>query len=301
MSSLKNTKEQTGYLNSLSFAQKQRLSFIDFSLLFKGAVSRKELTAKFEMGMANATRDLAVYKELAPSNIEFDQKERTYFQAKTFEPLFNYDARQTMAKLSNKISDGFDGVLEIPFPVDAPYQLNVPDIFIVAKIVQAILKQKPISIIYTSLSSGSKAREVVPHTIVDNGLRWHVRAYDRKTGTFRDFVLTRITKVNIINAEPLPYETKLEDNQWMRIMPLHLVPHPNNIKHPTAISLDYGMDNDVLKIEIRAAMAGYLLRRWNVDCTDDASLKGNEYQLWLSNIQTLYGAENLEVAPGYNI
>ena len=75
MSLIRTAKEQIGDINSLSFAQKQRLSFIDFSLFFNGTVSRKELTAKFEMGMANATRDLAVYKELAPSNIEFDQTE----------------------------------------------------------------------------------------------------------------------------------------------------------------------------------------------------------------------------------
>jgi hypothetical protein len=299
MSFLIESKENDDHLDNLSFAQKQRLSFIDFSLMFKGSVSRKELTAKFEMGMANATRDLAVYKELAPDNIEFDQKERTYFQANTFKPLFDYDPRQTMAKLSNRISDGFDGVLEIPFPVDAPYQLNVPDIFIVAKIVQAILKQKPISVIYTSLSSGSKAREIVPHTIIDNGLRWHVRAFDRKTKSFRDFVLTRISKVTIKDSMPEKHEDKLEDHQWMRMMPLQLAPHPKNIEHPTAIQLDYGMSGGVLELNIRAAMAGYLLRRWNVDCTEDASLRGGEYQLWLQNRQTLYGAENLAIAPGY--
>jgi hypothetical protein len=293
------SKEKSAYLNNLSFVQKQRLSFIDFSLLFKGSVSRKDLTNKFEMGMANATRDLAVYRELAPENIEFGQKERSYFQAKTFKPLFNYDARQTMAKLSNNISDGFDGILEIPFPVDAPYQLNVPDIFVVAKIVQAILKSKSISIIYTSLSSGSNAREIVPHTIIDNGLRWHVRGFDLKTSSFRDFVITRISKVTLLDKKVEEFETSIEDNQWMRKMDLHIVPHPTNVQFPQAIELDYGMENGLLQLTVRAALVGYLLRRWNVDCTEEASLKGGEYQLWLRNRQTLYGAENLAIAPGY--
>lgn len=298
MSLIRKAKEQIGDISSLSFAQKQRLSFIDFSLFFKGTVSRKELTAKFEMGMANATRDLAVYKELAPSNIEFDQTERTYFQTKCFKPLFNYDARQTMAKLSNKISDGFDGVLETPFPVDAPYQLNVPDIFIVAKIVQAILRQKPISVIYTSLTSGSKAREIVPHTIVDNGLRWHVRAYDKNTESFRDFVLTRISKATIRETPIESHETEINDYQWVRMIDLQIVPHPTNVKEPTAIMMDYAMVDGVLGLKVRAALAGYLLRRWNVDCTSDAILKGAEYHLWLKNRIALYGAENLIIAPG---
>jgi hypothetical protein len=287
-------------IEKLSFAQKQRLSFIDFCLLFKGSINRKELTEKFEMGMANATRDLTLYKELAPHNLDFHAQDRTYHQSKSFKPLFSYNSKKTLAKLSHQISDGFDGVMEVAFPVDAPLQLNVPDIFIVAKIVQAVLKRKAISIIYTSLSSGSKSREIVPHTIIDNGLRWHVRGYDRKTNSFRDFVLTRISKVTLLDKQVEEFETGIEDNQWMRKMDLHIVPHPTNVQYPQAIELDYGMEKGILQLTIRAALVGYLLRRWNVDCTDDASLKGGEYQLWLRNRQTLYGAENLTIAPGYS-
>ncbi|AOW75551.1 WYL domain-containing protein [Colwellia sp. PAMC 20917] len=286
--------------SNISFSQKQRLAYIDFLLMFKGSFSRSDLTTKFEMGMANATRDISLYKELAPNNAELDNPSKQYFQAKKFKPLFKLDARKTLVKLANNITDGFDAIGDINFPVEAPSQLNVPDIFIVAKLIQAILNKKSVSVIYTSLSSGSASRELVPHSIIDNGLRWHVRAYDRKSKSFRDFVLTRISKVTIKPQNIELHEDKLEDHQWMRMMPLHLVAHPNNVKHPTAIAMDYGMDNGVLELNVRAALAGYLLRRWNVDCTNDATLSGGEFQLWLRNRQTLYGAENLAIAPGYN-
>ena len=284
---------------NISFSQKQRLAYIDFLLMFKGSFSRSDLTTKFEMGMANATRDISLYKELVPNNAELDNPSKQYFQTKKFKPLFKHDARKTLVKLANKITDGFDAIGDINFPVEAPSQLNVPDIFIVAKLIQAILNKKSVSVIYTSLSSGSASRELVPHSIIDNGLRWHVRAYDRKSKSFRDFVLTRISKVTIKSQKIEHHEDKLEDHQWMRMMPLQLVAHPNNVKHPTAIAMDYGMDNGVLELNVRAALAGYLLRRWNVDCTNEATLSGGEFQLWLRNRQTLYGAENLAIAPGY--
>jgi len=284
---------------NVGFSQKQRLAYIDFLLMFRGHFSRSDLTTKFEMGMANATRDISLYKELAPNNSELDNPSKQYLQTSQFKPLFEHDAKKTLVKLANNITDGFDGIGDITFPVEAPSQLNVPDIFIVAKLVQAILNKTPVSIIYTSLSSGSKARELVPHAIIDNGLRWHVRAYDRNSKSFRDFVLTRISKVTIKSEDIEVYEDKLEDHQWMRMMPLQLVAHPNNVKHPTAIAMDYGMENGVLELNVRAALAGYLLRRWNVDCTVNAELSGGEYQLWLRNRQTLYGAENLAIAPGY--
>lgn len=286
-------------MDEFSFAQKQRLAYIDFKLYFTGMVTRSEIVSHFELGLAAATRDLKFYKDNAPDNMAYDNVEKKYFITTQFKPIFKHDARRTLIKLANNISDGFDSIGDTSFPIESPSPLNVPDIDIIAKLSQAIINHKPISVIYTSLSSGSGGRELVPHSIVDNGLRWHLRAYDRKSKSFRDFVLTRITKVTIQTQTPSPEEDKLEDHQWMRMVPLQLIPHPNNVKHPTAIKLDFGMEKGMLEVNVRAAMAGYLLRRWNVDCSESASLSGPEYQLYLQNIQTLYGAENLSIAPGY--
>jgi len=285
-------------LDNLGFAQKQRLAYIDFKLMFVGHMNRAELVAYFEQGLSSATRDINLYKNLAPSNMKYDPRDKRYYQSDKFQPLFEHDPKKILVKLCHDITDGFDVIGDVTFPIEAPSQLNIPDIWIVAKLVQAVINKKAVNVRYTSLSSGSSSRDIIPHSIVDNGLRWHVRAYDRKSQSFRDFVLTRITKVTIKESEVTPEEEKLEDHQWMRMMPLHLVPHPA-VEHPTAIALDYAMTDGVLELKVRAALAGYLLRRWNVDCTANASLKGGEYQLWLSNQQTLYGAENLAIAPGY--
>lgn len=285
-------------LDSISFAQRQRLAYIDFCLLFKGAIYRQDLINRFEVGLSAGSRDFNLYKELAPENLDYDSSGKRYYQTAQFKPLFEHDAQRTLTKLANDISDGFDAIGDMHFPVEAPSSLNIPDIFIVAKLVQAILNNKAVSVIYTSLSSGSNARELVPHAIVDNGLRWHVRAYDRKSNSFRDFVLTRISKVTL-KQSPAAEERSEQDAEWHRMLPLQLVPHPKNVSFPTAIEMDYGMENSQLLINVRAAMAGYLLRRWNVDCTERATLKGAEYQLWLQNRFTLNNVENLAIAPGY--
>ena len=224
--------------------------------------------------------------------------EKRYVQTEQFQPVFEHDATRTLVKMANDISDGFDGIGDVHYPVESPSNLNVPNIFIVARLVQAILNKKAVSVIYTSLSSGSGARELVPHSIVDNGLRWHVRAFDRKSQSFRDFVLTRISKVTIKEAGKED-EQASADQEWQRLIPLQLVPHPKNVKYATAIEMDYGMENSQLLISVRAAMAGYLLRRWNVDCTERGVLEGAEYQLWLQNRFTLNKVDNLAIAPGY--
>ena len=152
---------------------------------------------------------------------------------------------------------------------------------------------------YRSLSSGRSTREVVPFVLVDNGLRWHIRGYDRKRSRFSDFVITRISEPEILDEPLKEHENREHDIQWNRIVELEIVPHPK-LKHPKTIETDYAMENGVLKVNVRAAVAGYVLRRWNVDCSEKHSMDGPEYHLWLKNRQALYGVDNLVIAPGYS-
>ena len=58
------------------------------------------------------------------------------------------------------------------------------------------------------------------------------------------------------------------------------------------------MKNGVLKVRARAALAGYVLRRWTVDATPDHSLDVASHHLWLRNTPALYGVESAALAPG---
>ena len=165
---------------------------------------------------------------------------------------------------------------------------------------RAIHRNAAVEVSYRALSSGLTTREIVPFALADNGQRWHVRAFDRRSGEFRDFVLARLADAKMLPGPINEHELPAQDIQWNRVTELELVPHPANVQHPDTIEAEYGMENGVLKVRARAAMAGYLLRRWNVDCTEDHSLKGGEFHLWLRNRQALYGVTNLVLAPGYD-
>ncbi|MCK9787842.1 WYL domain-containing protein [Providencia sp. CIM-Carb-044] len=292
--------DRLSQIAQLPQATRDRIAHIDFTLLFKGEAVRADLVDRFSIAAAQATKDFTMYRELAPSNIEYDQKLKLHKRGEAFEPLFDYDVVRTLATISQGYGDGFTGKVKPPLACEAPYHLNKPSLSIVAKVTEAIHKGKALRITYVSLSSGETTREIVPHTLVDNGLRWHVRGFDRKHNEFRDFVLTRIKAAVVLEGSTL-LETELEtqDRQWNRFVELELVPHPR-IEHSEAIELDYGMTGGVLKVEIRAATAGYLLRQWHVDCSKAHSLQGTEYQLWLKNTPTLYGVGNLNLAPGFN-
>ena len=52
---------------------------------------------------------------------------------------------------------------------------------------------------------------------------------------------------------------------------------------------------------LRAATAGYLLRRWGVDCSPDARLNPDEYQLALRDPEGVAKQVNLAIAPGFSL
>lgn len=286
-------------LAEISQTQQERLSHIDFKAYFLGVVGRNDLVARFGIKEAAATRDITLYKELAPRNLEYDTKLKAYVLTRVFKPLFEYSPAQVLAALSQGFGEDFIGNHKPMISCDMPANLNKPLLPVLAVLTRAIHQKRVVRINYFSIESGMSQREIVPFVLVDNGLRWHVRGYCRKRQAFIDVVITRIADSKIIESEPEEHETREADIQWNRIVEMELVPHPN-LPHPEPIEMDYAMQDGVLKVNVRAAVAGYVLRRWNVDCTEGHSLEGAEYHLWLRNRQALYGVQNLVLAPGYS-
>ena len=298
-----NKQQREQALSELSQIQKERLSYIDFRLMFLGVMRRNDLIQRFGMKEAAATRDITLYRKLAEENITYKTRERCYIYNADFVPLFEYTPERALAALSSGFGDDFTGVqAKAMVPCETPTQLNMTRLIILAVLTRAIYQQQVVRLKYHSLSSGATTREVVPFALVDNGLRWHIRAYDRKKSRFTDFVVNRMENPTVIDSTIEEHENREADIQWNRIVELEIVPHPS-LQHPQTIAMDYAMlggkKNPHLNINVRAAVAGYLLRRWNIDCSEKPSLDSNEYHLWLKNHPALYGVENLIIAPGY--
>ena len=283
----------------LGQAQRERLAYIDFRLYFLGEVSRADIASRFGVALAGATRDLAVYREAAPKNIIFDGSSKTYRIGPVFRPLFDHPLDRTLTALSQGFGDGLGSSGGSMVPCEFPEPINRPATDTLATVTRAIRSGVALSVSYVSLGGGESEREIVPFALADNGLRWHTRAFDRKSGSYRDFVLTRIRRAAPVPGyAPRPSEGAVNDIQWNRVVELELVPHPDGPR-PEISALDYPMEDGVLRLHVRAALAGYVLRRWSVDCSPDHSLIGPEYRLWLRDPLALYGVESATLAPGY--
>lgn len=286
-------------LRDLTQPQRDRLAFVELRLRFIGEIRRQDLMTRFAIQSAAASRDLALYKEMAPGNLDYDPKGKSYVLGPAFDPVFDFAPERVLSWLAQGFGDGEPLQRKAWVASESPSRLTLPDLDVLATVTRAIHQECPLSIEYYSISNGRTEREIVPFALIDNGLRWHVRAFDRKTQEFRDFVITRIKHPVAIKGQSVaPHETSEQDIQWSRIVELELVPHPDQPR-PEITAMDYGMCKGALRLKLRAAMAGYVLRKWSVDCSPDHSLRGQEYRLWLKDPLAIYGVRNAVLAPGY--
>jgi predicted DNA-binding transcriptional regulator YafY len=285
----------------ISAGMHERLVFMDFRCFFLGELRRTDLMGRFGIGTAAATRDIAYYRRVMGAKIQLEAVRKVYQPTKSFSPVFAHDVQRALAGLSRGFGETQMTKQRPLLPCEIPPQLCNPRVEIVAAITRAINQKRPVEVRYSSFSSGETTRQIVPYALADNGLRWHVRAFDRRRRQFIDLVLTRIHDVRERRTGEVDETESFEhDLEWGRVLELELVAHPKE-EHPEIVAMDYNMKDGVVRVRVRAALASYLLRQWIVDCSPDHSLTDTEYRLWLRNTPILYGIANAHLAPGHRL
>lgn len=280
--------------------QNERLRYIDMRLRYMGSVRRLDVVTRFGVQTAAATRDMAKYKDLVPDNLVYRAATKSYECSPTFKPLFpDVTADEVLEFLSQRPGYGSSLEPEPLLPVEKPLVRSHVDTAVLSVVTRAIRSGGTVAIQYRSLASGLTSREIVPHALADTGDRWHVRAYDRRHGEFRDFVLGRIVSAALVDSPPADKEKGTRDLQWNNVVQLELVAHPENVSNKETLEAEFDVIQGVLRVQARAALVGYLLKRMSVDCSDRHRMRGPSYQWWLRNHPALYGLSNLELAPGY--
>jgi hypothetical protein len=291
-------QHQNEFVENLSLAQRERLAFIDFNLQFFGRISRSDLINRFKTGLAASTRDFAAYREIAQANLKLDHSTKQYLRTGHFEPIFRFSAEAILQSVSKGFSDGITAAIQPSAQCFEAVQLIHPNIHIIAALMRSIHNQVACQVNYVSISSGESTRIIVPHAIINNGHRWHVRAFDQKSKAFRDFVCTRFTKVSTADIPAVNEQRASYDEQFNRLVTLVLMVHPG-IQKAQAIEMDYAMQSGEKLMQVRAALASYILRHWQVDCSFEHRILNQGCQLALKNHEVLDSIENPQLAPGF--
>jgi len=277
------------YFKDIKWATRQRLQYIEVMAYYAGVVTRSEVANAFGISDAAATKDLKYYSDIASNNLHYKHTVFGFVPTETFSPLF---ADLTPAKVLPMIAAnlavasgpyGDESIYEIPM-CDLPLPNRLPAKEVMSQITRSIRQGKKLRINYLSLSDrdNNQARIIEPHSLVNTGERWHVRAYNEDSFDFRDFVLSRFEQAELLDEDA--ESSSAYDDDWAEVVTLKLTAHPRlDEDKRKRLLFDYGSSNEEISITVRRALIGYLLQRLSVDTTKDHSSNPNRYQLIVLN------------------
>lgn len=273
---------------------RRRYEFVEFQLMWQGAIGRKLLQKKFEISPQQATLDLTSYLDMAPKNMFYDHRKRTYVPLPSFRPTFlGGEASEYLLHLE-MLHHGYRSIDEI-WPTSVP---NFDAVTVTSRkvspivlktVLSAIREQQCVEISYVSLSSQSdNARLLCPHAIASDGHRWHIRAYDVDNDRYSDFVLSRIEKIRKARSSDANVP---DDKAWNTFVDLRLKPDPALTKRQKEqLQIEYEMQNGQLTIPVRKAMLFYYLRFYGFNPYDlDGKCFRNKssFHLSVSNLKEI--------------
>ncbi|MHB8982629.1 helix-turn-helix transcriptional regulator, partial [Thiobacillus sp.] len=273
----------------LKWATRQRLQYIEIMAWYAGVVTRSDVARAFGLSDPAATKDLKLYNDLVPGNLVYNHSVFGFVPADGFAAAFAdlSPARVLPAIAANlAVANGpYGNALIYGLPTASlPLPARLPGAHTLAAITRAIHGRRKLGVTYRSLSGRDSVgpRVLEPHTLVNTGLRWHVRAYSEDSCDFRDFVLSRIVDAECLDA---PAESGEQyDDDWVEQVTLRLVPHAGlDAARRENLLLDYGASGDVIEVTVRRALLGYVLQRLAVDTTADHSMNPQANQLMLLN------------------
>ncbi len=251
------------------WGQGRRLEFIDFRLRWDGTINRSQIVEFFGISIQQASSDLARYSEMAPSNLVYDKSGKTYRATSTFRSLLaRSDAHHYLNQLYGQVTNAAsESALLIGWrpPCDViRYPIRVVETGVLLRVLWAIRDKEDVLVLYQSMRRpAATLRWIAPHALANDGLRWHVRAWCHERFDFRDFVLSRIQRVE--GMRPGTVDPK-SDESWGTHTDVIVRPRPElSEAQRRAIELDYGMKDGRLVLNCRKALAFYVVRQLQLD------------------------------------
>ena len=245
----------------------QRLEFIEFRLLWEGGVNRADIMQMFGVSVPQASKDLTLYQERAPGNVEYDKSAKRYIASADFAPRYlSPDPDVYLSRLRGLAegwtSSGESWIGSKPESDIALTPHRAVDATVLRAILNAVREKQSLEVFYQSMNRQRPDpvwRRISPHAFGFDGFRWHARAYCHIESKFKDFLLPRILDVR--SPEPTAVDG-MQDGFWHEFVSVEITPHPSlTDSQQKVVAKDYGMKDGRAVLSVRCSMLFYVLKR----------------------------------------
>jgi predicted DNA-binding transcriptional regulator YafY len=226
---------------------------------------------RFGVSVPQASKDLSLYEAKAPGNLVYDKRQKRYFAAPRFKPVFlKPEADRYLTQLRSVsdqvVSPDETWLAEMPETDAMPVPHRRVDVEVLRSVLAAVRRQRAIEIFYQSMNPSRPEptwRWITPHAFGNDGLRWHVRAYCHIDKKFKDFLLSRCLQARGDGEAGARPE---DDAFWKETFPVVLSPNPAlSPSQRSIVAQDYNMTGDCVSVPVRKALLYYFQKRLRLD------------------------------------
>jgi len=247
----------------MDWHRQQRLRAIEIITYWHGRLNTGDIIAAFGISRIQASKDIKEYVSNFPGNIYYSPSDRAYLKAKPFKLHLTIGS---VDEYIDHISRMSTRTADTPIERLSPHYRHLkPEV--VSLVLQSIRDQKGLSVVYASMNRPEgKRRTVHPHSLVDTGFRWHIRAFCDDRQEFRDFNLGRIIgEPEVLDSTP-KYALLNKDKFWSKKVSFSLVPNPAlSDNQKKVVEAEFDIKRGGLIVTTRACLVHYLLQRYQID------------------------------------
>lgn len=248
------------------FARHDRYRAFEIMMCWEGACNATDLSSLFNVRRENVTKDIQAYRTEHEKQVVYDSLDKTYRPAPEFAPVYTAGKIMEYVDFMRRFHQEALGVHSMPDWLDAGPQPHIePDPRLFRTVVHAIRCRQALNIRYRSWNHPrGQDRRIHPHALAYSGLRWHCRAFDENTNSYRDFHLGRFERYSEVrDVQGIAGD---RDAGWHTMIDIKLVPNPAlSDEEQQLVRADYGLSEGALNLRCRQSMANYYLQSYNVD------------------------------------
>ena len=258
-----------------SAPRRERLRYMEATLIWEGAFQRSQVAAVFGVHENSVTDDLTAYQDRYADHLKYDNRQKRYLRGEKFAPKFaSDDPNEYLALLLAYAETGSTAVVPLlagacNIAVAVPSPTPVLDREVLKLTLQAVRKHRGFRATYHSTrASQPETCELWPHALFYTGIRWFVRAYNRKTGKFRSYAIQRLEKPKALDE--VPPASRENDDDWSQQLDVEVVPNPALDEHGKMIvARDFAMKKAeggyVWKVRVRKCLVWFFVNRYRLD------------------------------------
>lgn len=252
-------------------------------LLWEGRVSRGRLIDEYDLSPVRASEWLRDFRESFPDWVVWDSKLKANLATSK---AYSDAERAERVSQSSVVS-----AMLVPYAPDTPgrplsiswdFARTSPRTF--SRLNLAITDRLRVKFLYCSMSNPElHERTIEPHSLLRAGRRWHARGYCLQRQAFRDFVLGRMSKVQLL-SESSDVDIAADD-AWSTVLRVRLIAHPRlSAAQQQVVRSEYFNGASARVESCRAALLNYMVQEL-MAATDVDRQVPPDYQLAVENTE----------------